>query len=61
MRAVAALFRALPLLPSVFSLTLSQLTAELKHAELEIEHCWSPGENKAVFIVARKRVSETSP
>jgi len=61
MRAVAPVFRALPLLPSVFSLTLRQLTEELKNAELEIEHCWSPGENKAVFIVARKRVPETSP
>lgn len=61
MRAVAPVFRALPLLPSVFSLTLSQLTEELEHAELEIEHCWSPGKNKAVFIVARKRVSQTSP
>ena len=60
MRALAPVFRALPLLPSVSSLTLSQLTEELKHAGFEIEHCWRPSENKPAFIVARKQYPKHS-
>jgi ubiquinone/menaquinone biosynthesis C-methylase UbiE len=55
MRVLAPMFRALPLLPSISSLALKQLKAELERAGFEIEHCWRPGDNKAAFIVARKR------
>lgn len=54
MRVLAPVFRALPLLPSVSSLTLSQLKGELEHAGFKIEDCWRPGAGKAAFIVARK-------
>lgn len=59
MRVLAPVFRALPLLPSISSLTLKQLNDELERAGFEIEHCWRPGENKAAFIVARKPGSTT--
>lgn len=58
MRVLAPVFRALPLLPSISSLTLKQLQDELKCAGFEIEDCWRPDENKAAFVVARKRLSE---
>lgn len=54
MRVLAPVFRALPLLPSISSLTLSQLKGELERAGFKIEDCWRPGVNKAAFIVARK-------
>lgn len=58
MRLMAPIFRALPLLPSIASLTLKQLESELKLARFDIEHCWRPAEGKAAFIIARKRPPE---
>ena len=58
MRVLVPVFRALPLLPSVSSLTLEQLQDELKRTGFDIEDCWRPNENKAAFVVARKRLSE---
>lgn len=58
MRVLVPVFRALPLLPSVSSLTLEQLQDELKCAGFDIEECWRPDENKAAFVVARKQPSE---
>ncbi|WP_291994912.1 class I SAM-dependent methyltransferase [Candidatus Accumulibacter sp. ACC003] len=56
MRVLAPLLRALPLLPSIASLSLGQLKGELVRAGFKIEECWRPGANKAALIVARKRV-----
>ena len=55
MRVLAPVLRALPLLPSVSSLTLGQLKSEMEGAGFAIEECWLPGANKAAFIVARKQ------
>ncbi len=58
MRVLAPVFSALPLLPSVSSFSLSELKDELERAGFEIEDCWRPADNKAAFVVARKRVQE---
>jgi len=42
------------LFPPVAAFSVKELTRALTVAGLEIEHEWSPGKNKAIFIVARK-------
>lgn len=53
-RYVAPAGRALGVLPSLAVFGASDLRAALIGAGLELEHDWTPGKNKAVFIVARK-------
>jgi ubiquinone/menaquinone biosynthesis C-methylase UbiE len=42
------------LFPPVAAFSVKELTRALTVAGLEIEHEWSSGKNKAIFIVARK-------
>lgn len=53
-RYVAPLFRWLPFLPAVAAFSRGELEASLESAGFVIEKSWQPGENKSVFIVARK-------
>ena len=53
-RYVAPLFRWLPFLPSVTVFSRAGLEGNLENAGFDIETSWQPGENSAVFIVARK-------
>ncbi|NCF20700.1 MAG: methyltransferase domain-containing protein [Haliea sp.] len=59
-RYVAPLFRWLPFLPSVTVFSRSELEDSLKNAGFVIETSWQPGDDKAVFIVARKPSSQTT-
>lgn len=43
------------LFPPVATFSEKELRRALTDAGLEIEHEWSPGKNKAIFIIARKR------
>lgn len=51
---LAPLGKALGLLPQLSVMTTADLVADLVAAGFAIEHQWSPGRGKAVFIVARK-------
>ena len=54
-RFLAPLFRGLPFLPSVAAFSREELEAGLEYAGFAIEEYWQPGDDKAVFIVARKQ------
>lgn len=53
-RYVAPLFRWLPFLPAVAAFSRKELEASLERAGFVIEKSWQPGDNKSVFIIARK-------
>jgi ubiquinone/menaquinone biosynthesis C-methylase UbiE len=53
-RFVAPLFRWLPFLPSVTVFSKKELETSLERAGFVIETSWQPGDNAAVFVVARK-------
>jgi len=53
-RYVAPLFSWLPFLPSVAVFSREELETRLENAGFMIETSWQPGDNKSVFIVARK-------
>jgi ubiquinone/menaquinone biosynthesis C-methylase UbiE len=51
---LAPIFKWIPLLPSITVFSQQQLIASLASAGFTIEYNWKPGNDKAVFIVARK-------
>ena len=51
---IAPLGRLLGLLPTLRIFSTQELIDSLERAGFDIEQSWSPGKNKAVFIVARK-------
>lgn len=53
-RLIAPLFRWLAFLPSVTVFSREELETRLEKVGFVIETSWQPGNNKAVFIVARK-------
>jgi ubiquinone/menaquinone biosynthesis C-methylase UbiE len=53
-RFIAPLFRWLPFLPSVTVFSREELENSLEKIGFVIETSWQPGNNEAVFIVARK-------
>jgi 2-polyprenyl-3-methyl-5-hydroxy-6-metoxy-1,4-benzoquinol methylase len=53
-RFIAPLFKWLPFLPSVTAFSRKELETSLEKVGFVIETSWQPGNNKAVFIVARK-------
>jgi 2-polyprenyl-3-methyl-5-hydroxy-6-metoxy-1,4-benzoquinol methylase len=57
MRAVALLMRGLPVLPAVRAFGEGEWVRMLETAGFAIEYRWQPGPGKAVFIVARRRLS----
>ena len=51
---LAPIFKWIPLLPSITVFSQQQLITSLESAGFTIEYNWEPGNDKAVFIVARK-------
>ena len=51
---LAPIFKWIPLLPAIGVFSQQQLISTMEFAGFTIEHTWQPGNDKAVFIVARK-------
>ena len=51
---LAPLFKWIPLLPAISVFSQQQLIRSLESAGFTIEYNWQPGNDKAVFVVARK-------
>lgn len=54
LKLLAPIFKWIPLLPSITVFSQQQLITSLESAGFTIEYNWKPGNDKAVFIVARK-------